>query len=877
MFIYHFQDQLDNIESKVPFLGNKGVNLIKMKAMGIPVPDCFVIDSRLCGIYLKDSSSISIEILDSIKSAIKKIELSSGLKFGSPEKPLLFSVRSGSQISMPGMMDTVLNLGMNDKIADGLAKYTNNKRFALDTYRRFLQMYGNVIKNIPHYIFDNILHNIKHKAGVVLDSSLDIESLMLVISKFKNAIYNNTGNKIPEDVYEQLTEAIKAVFKSWNNARAIKYREIKNIPDNIYTAITIQMMVYGNINNNSATGVLFSRNPATGEKSIFGEYLLNAQGEDVVAGTRDTIPITSSSNDRKNTLEYVMPNVFSQLKQITNKLEAYYKDMQDIEFTIQDGKLYILQTRSGKRSINAAIKIAVDMVMEGLINKTKALTSIEPKDLDSILHPVLDQKVKKNVLCTGLAASPGAACGKIALSSKNISNPNENYILVRKETSPEDIEGMNIACGILTTRGGVTSHAAVVTRGMGKPCVCGASSIIINQSEKYLSIGELKIKEGDTITIDGSTGEIMLDAIKMVQPQLSENFFILLQWAKENSQLKVYANADSAHDISVALKMGADGIGLCRTEHMFFASDRIPYLRQAIIAKEESLQKLANAKILSIQKEDFCKMFKAANGKPLNIRLLDPPLHEFMPKDQEGIDNLAVLCNESVQKINIKIDALQESNPMLGNRGCRLGILNPSIYITQINAIFEAAIIVYKEGISINPGIMIPLISTEHEVLTILAYINEAHANIKNKYGIDIKHRIGVMIELPRAALKASKIAPLVDFFSFGTNDLTQTVYGFSRDDTAETVKKYLEFNIMDFNPFIKLDEDGVGALITMAAENGWLTNHNLEVGICGEHGGNSETIEFLIKNRMHYTSCSPYRIPIMIISTAVKILKKNW
>ena len=877
-WVYQFNSSnCEGTLSQKPLLGGKGANLAEMGKLGLPVPPGFTITTEVCTEFYKNNQKYPDDLKIQIEDAIRNIEKILGKNFGDVNNPLLVSVRSGARVSMPGMMDTVLNLGLNDKTVLGLIKKTNNETFAYDSYRRFIQMYSNVVLEVDHYNFEDLLDNYKLTKGVLSDTDLKAEDWKIIISNYKDIIKKNTKKDFPQDSHEQLWGAISAVFKSWQNQRAKTYRKLNNIPEEWGTAVNIQSMVFGNMGNDSATGVAFTRNPSTGENSFYGEYLINAQGEDVVAGIRTPRNITkkarleSSSEDLS--LEETMPEAFNELTKIYKKLENHYRDMQDIEFTIENKKLWMLQTRSGKRTAKASIKIAVDMVSEKLITKDEALLRIDPKILDTLLHPTLDPKAKKNVIVKGLPASPGAATGKVTFNAddaEQMKANNQNTILVRVETSPEDIHGMHAAVGILTCRGGMTSHAAVVARGMGRACVSGAGNIKIDYTNKIFKVENIEVKEGDIITIDGSTGEVMLGEVKTINPDISGDFSEIMKWADETRTLKIRANAETPLDSRTAREFGAEGIGLCRTEHMFFDEERILYVRQMILSKTKEDRLKALDKILPFQKKDFLEIFTIMKGFPVTVRLLDPPLHEFLPKTDKEIDIVAKSLKIQSSEIKNRINYLHEENPMLGHRGCRLAISFPEIYEMQCRAIFEALFELQKQKIeSIIPEIMIPLVATQKEIEILRALVDKVAQEVQKKNNFKVDYLVGTMIELPRAALNAKSIAKYADFFSFGTNDLTQTTLGISRDDSGKFLDDYVENKIFKVDPFISIDQEGVGELIKLACSGGLETKKNIKLGICGEHGGDPESIEFCHKIGLNYVSCSPYRVPIARLSAA--------
>ena len=877
-WVYNFEDtpQADKTSLK-NLLGGKGANLSEMIRIGLPVPPGFTITTAACNEFYKLDQNYPVELKDQVSEAIKKVETKIKKVFGDENDPLLVSVRSGARVSMPGMMDTVLNLGLNDKTVIGLAKKTNNETFAYDSYRRFIQMYSNVVLNVDHHNFEDLIENYKLTKGVVLDTELQAEDWKSLIVSFREQIQKEIGKDFPQDVHEQLWGAVGAVFQSWRNQRAKTYRKLNNIPEEWGTAVNVQSMVFGNMGSDCATGVAFTRNPSTGENSFYGEYLINAQGEDVVAGIRTPQNITKKarleSGSEELSMEESMPDVYQELVLIYLKLEKHYRDMQDIEFTVENKKLWMLQTRSGKRTAKAGIKIAVDMVEEKLINKDEALLRIDPKILDTLLHPTLDPKAKKDVIAKGLPASPGAASGKVTFTAddaETLKAQNQKTILVRLETSPEDIHGMNAAEGILTCRGGMTSHAAVVARGMGRPCVSGAGTIQIDYKAKNFRVGDREVKEGDIITIDGSTGEVMIGEVTTIKPDISGDFSTIMSWADEARTLKIRTNAETPLDTKVAREFGAEGIGLCRTEHMFFDEERILYMRQMILSKNIEDRNKALKNILPYQKKDFVEIFKTMHGLPVTVRLLDPPLHEFLPKSEKEINSVAKILNISEREIQNRIADLHEENPMLGHRGCRLAISYPEIYEMQCEAIFEALVECDKDKSEpVIPEIMIPLISTAKELEILKALVERKATEVQAKHGVSIKYLIGTMIEIPRAALNAFDIAKHADFFSFGTNDLTQTTLGISRDDSGKFLDDYVNNNIFAIDPFVSIDVNGVGQLVKLACEQGMKQNKNIKLGICGEHGGDPDSIDFCHNAGLNYVSCSPYRVPIARLAAA--------
>ena len=883
-FVFNFKSK-DTKKLKIPknILGGKGANLSEMDRLNMPVPPGFTISTEACDLFYQNNNKLNSKVLKEINKELKSIEKESGKKFGDLKNPLLVSVRSGARISMPGMMDTILNLGLNDKTVIALANKTSNIRFAKDSYRRFIQMYSNVVMGVESYNFEELIENYKLTKGVLSDTDLDENDWDGLIKDFKNIIKEKTKRKFPQDVKEQLIGAIRAVFLSWESHRAKVYRKINQIPSDWGTAVNVQSMVFGNMGDDCATGVVFTRNPSDGSNNIYGEYLINAQGEDVVAGTRTPQHITKkarlNAKESLPSMEESMPPVYKQLSKILMKLEKHYRDMQDIEFTVENKKLWILQTRSGKRTAKSAVKIAVEMVKEKLISKKEAILSIEPHSLDTLLHPTLDEKTNINVVAKGLPASPGAASGKVVFSSDEAERLNEvkqNTILVRVETSPEDIHGMHAAKGILTSRGGMTSHAAVVARGMGRPCVSGSSEIEIDYENKLFKTKDHEINEGDLITIDGSTGRIILGEVKTVKPEISGDFSKLMSWADGFRKLKVRTNSETPLDSKTAIEFGAEGIGLCRTEHMFFDEERILSVREMILSKSKEDRTKALDKLLPHQKKDFIEIFKIMKGLPVTVRLLDPPLHEFLPKSENEIEDVSKSLNLPINEVKTRISELHEQNPMLGHRGCRLGISFPEIYEMQCRAIFEALAECKNKKIkSIVPEIMIPLVSTEAEIIIMKELVIRVARQVQNENKIKIEFLVGTMIELPRAAIKAKDIAKHAEFFSFGTNDLTQTTFGISRDDSGKFLNDYIENKIFNIDPFVSID-DGVGDLIEMATTRGRKQNKKIKLGICGEHGGDPKSIEFCSKVGLDYVSCSPYRVPVARLAAAQAQLKKD-
>ena len=875
--------ELKKIKYPEIVLGGKGANLAEMGKLGLPVPPGFTISTKACEIFFSNGKKINQKLHKEIKKELIAIEKQSGKKFGDLKNPLLVSVRSGARISMPGMMDTILNLGLNDETVIALAKKTSNMRFAKDSYRRFIQMYSNVVLGVEAYNFEELIENYKLTKGVLLDTDLDENDWDGLINDFKEIVKIKTKKNFPQNVFDQLFGAVAAVFLSWESNRAKTYRKLNQIPSEWGTAVNVQAMVFGNMGNDCATGVVFTRSPSDGSKQIYGEYLVNAQGEDVVAGTRTpqyiTKKATKNSSSKEKSMEESMPKVFNQLKKILLTLENHYRDMQDVEFTVENKKLWMLQTRSGKRTAKAAVKIAVDMVKEKKISKKEAILRVDPNSLDSLLHPTLDEKKELNVIANGLPASPGAASGKVVFTSEDAERLNstmQDTILVRVETSPEDIHGMHAAKGILTSRGGMTSHAAVVARGMGRPCVSGSSEIDINYDEKFFKTSNLIIKEGEVITIDGSTGRIILGKVSTIKPEISGDFSKLMSWSDKYRKLKIRANSETPMDTKTARDFGAEGIGLCRTEHMFFDEERILSVREMILSKTKNDRSRALEKLLPHQKKDFIEIFKIMNGLPVTVRLLDPPLHEFLPKNKNEISDVSKSLGVPIKEVEIRINELHEHNPMLGHRGCRLGISFPEIYEMQCRAIFEALVeCKNNKNKSILPEIMIPLVSTEAEIKIMKDLVINVARQVQNENKVKIEFLVGTMIELPRAAIKAKDIAKHAEFFSFGTNDLTQTTFGISRDDSGKFLNDYIENKIFDVDPFISIDE-GVGDLIEIAATKGKKQNKKIKLGICGEHGGDPKSIHFCSKAGLDYVSCSPYRVPVARLAAAQAQLSKK-
>jgi len=852
-------------------LGGKGAGLAEMTNLKIPVPAGFTITTEACNEYFKAGKQYPPGLREQLLENLKKVEKAMGMKLGDPENPLLVSVRSGAKFSMPGMMDTVLNLGLNNTTINAIIKKTKNERFVYDAYRRLITMFGSIVMGIDRQRFEKALEEMKDKRGVRLDTDLTAEDLRNIVEEYKVIYKRNTGEDFPSDPFEQLKKAINAVFGSWFGDRAVKYRKLNDIPDNLGTACNIQSMVFGNLGDNSGTGVGFTRDPSTGQKKFFAECLINAQGEDVVAGIRTPLRIEE--------LRKRLPKAYKELDVIYKKLEKHYKDMLDIEFTVQEGKLYMLQTRVGKRTAAAALRIAIDMVKEKLIDKRTAILRIDPQQLDQLLHPMIDPKSQVKVIAKGLPASPGAAVGRVVLTAEDAesaADKGEKVILVRAETSPEDIGGMNAAQGILTARGGMTSHAAVVARGMGKCCVAGCGAISVNEVQKYFTVNDLVVKEGEYITLNGTTGDVMLGQAPLVTPELTGDFGIFMKWVDEYRKLGVRTNADTSHDSEVARKFGAEGIGLCRTEHMFFAPERISAVREMILADDTEGRKRALVKLLPMQKSDFIEIFRVMKGLPVTIRLLDPPLHEFLPHTEEDIRALAVSMEVPVEKLKARNKALEEFNPMLGHRGCRLGVTYPEIYEMQVRAIMEAACELSKQKIRIIPEIMIPLIGHVNELRMMRELTVKTADEVQNRYKTKVSYTVGTMIELPRAAITADEIAAYADFYSFGTNDLTQTAFGLSRDDAGRFLPYYVEKGILENDPFVTLDQKGIGALMKIGIEKGRKVKKHMKMGICGEHGGDPQSVEFCHKIGLDYVSCSPYRVPIARLAAAQSSLKEK-
>ena len=870
-YVYLFNEGNASMKN---LLGGKGANLSEMTILGIPVPQGFTVTTEACNKYYEDDKKISQDIIEEIENKMSELEKITGKKFGSLENPLLVSVRSGARVSMPGMMDTILNLGLNDESVEAMAKLTNNPRFAYDSYRRFIQMFADVVMGVEKRLFEDLLDEVKEEKGYKIDTDLTAEDLKDLVVKFKALYKKEKGEDFPSNPKEQLIEAVTAVFRSWNNPRAIVYRRLNDIPGEWGTAVNVQEMVFGNKGETSGTGVAFSRNPANGDNELYGEYLMNAQGEDVVAGIRTPEPISH--------LEAQNPTIYKQFTDIVNTLEKHYRDMQDMEFTIEDGKLYFLQTRNGKRTAQAALKIAVDLVEEGMLTKEEAILKVEPKQLDTLLHPAFasDGLKEAKIVAKGLPASPGAACGKIAFTAEEAKERKANgekVVLVRLETSPEDIEGMIAAEGILTVRGGMTSHAAVVARGMGTCCVAGCGELKVNEEARTLEVNGQVLTFDDYISIDGSTGHIYAEQVKTVSPEITGHFATFMGWADEIRKLKVRTNADTPRDTKQAVEFGAEGIGLCRTEHMFFAEDRILAVREMILAKNEDSRRVALEKLLPMQREDFIGIYEALEERPATIRFLDPPLHEFLPSEEEDINALAKEIGVSPAEIKNVVAELHEFNPMMGHRGCRLAVSYPEIAEMQTRAVIEAAIEVKKnKGYNIVPEIMIPLIGEIKELKYVKNVVVETAKTVMEEKGVQLDYKVGTMIEIPRAALTADKIAEEAEFFSFGTNDLTQMTFGFSRDDAAKFLKDYYEKGIYEQDPFAKLDQEGVGELMRIACEKGKATRPDIKLGICGEHGGDHSSVEFCHNLGLNYVSCSPYRVPLARLAAAQAQVKNK-
>jgi pyruvate,orthophosphate dikinase len=884
-WVYTFGDgKAEGASQMRDLLGGKGANLAEMANLGLPVPPGFTITTEVCTYFYANQKQYPKELNKQVQAALAHVGKLTGKTFGDPRDPLLLSVRSGARASMPGMMDTVLNLGLNDETVEALARQSQDRRFAYDSYRRFITMYSDVVLGVGHHHFEEILDEHKDENGYKLDTDLDADDWVAVVARYKERVEREHGAPFPQEPEAQLWGAIGAVFGSWMNQRAITYRRLHNVPESWGTAVNVQAMVFGNMGETSATGVAFTRNPSTGERRLYGEFLINAQGEDVVAGIRTPQEITEAakreSGSDKPSMEQAMPKAFAELTRIYGLLERHYRDMQDLEFTVEQGKLWMLQTRTGKRTAKAALRIAVELANEGLISKQEAVTRVDPNSLDQLLHPTIDPKAERSVIASGLPASPGAASGEIVFSSDEaelMKSQGHKVILVRVETSPEDIHGMHAAEGILTTRGGMTSHAAVVARGMGKPCVAGAGSIRVDYAANTLSASGVTLKKGDIVTIDGSTGQVLAGRVPMLEPALSGEFETLMGWADKVRKLGVRANADTPNDARVAVKFGAEGIGLCRTEHMFFEEDRIRAVREMILADDEKSRRAALAKLLPMQRDDFAELFEIMKGLPVTIRLLDPPLHEFLPHTEEEIEEVAAAMNADPRKLADRARELKEFNPMLGFRGCRLAIAYPEIAEMQARAIFEAAVAAGKRtGAPVVPEVMVPLIATKAELDIVKGRIDDMAKAVAAETGVKVRYQVGTMIELPRAALKAEEIAESAEFFSFGTNDLTQTTFGISRDDAASFLGAYTAKGILAVDPFVSIDQDGVGELVQIATERGRKKRKNLKLGICGEHGGDPASVAFCHRVGLTYVSCSPFRVPIARLAAAQAALGKE-
>ena len=886
-WVYSFgADKTEGNVSMRSLLGGKGANLAEMSSLGLPVPPGFTITTEVCTWFYDNGRKYPDSLKKEVETAITQIEksLKTGEKFGDAKNPLLVSVRSGARASMPGMMDTVLNLGLNDITVEGLAKKSGDERFAWDSYRRFIQMYSDVVLEVDHHEFEDVIEHFKRDNSIKQDTDITAEGWKGIVAEYKEVIERELGRPFPTDPHEQLWGAIGAVFNSWMTPRAVTYRKIHEIPESWGTAVNVQAMVFGNMGDDCSTGVAFTRDPSTGENYFYGEYLINAQGEDVVAGIRTPQSLTKYGREREGTklasMEEAMPEVFKKLDKLRITLEKHFRDIQDIEFTVQKGELYLLQTRNGKRTAKAALKIAVDMVAEGLVTQEEALLRLDPQSLDQLLHPTLNPKAAKEIITKGLPASPGAASGKVVFTSEDaetLAHAGERVILCRQETSPEDIHGMHASTGILTSRGGMTSHAAVVARGMGKPCVAGAGELHIDAKSKLIRIRDMEIYEGDILTLDGSTGEVMIGEVATIQPELSGDFGIVMEWADARRRMAVRTNAETPLDARTAVDFGAEGIGLCRTEHMFFDPARIQNVREMIFATTEEGRREALAKLLPEQRSDFVKLFEIMQGLPVTIRLLDPPLHEFLPHEQEDIQSFAKAAGIGTEFVERRLNDLREVNPMLGHRGCRLGISYPEIYEMQARAIFEAAVEIFtKTGEGVIPEVMIPLVGTRKELEMMRKVVDNAAAAVFKEKGRKVEYLVGTMIELPRAALTADDIAGAADFFSFGTNDLTQTTLGMSRDDSANFLPAYIGHGIFERDPFASIDIEGVGKLIEIAKDKGRGANARLKLGICGEHGGDPASIAFCEKIGLDYVSCSPYRVPIARLAAAQASIREG-
>jgi pyruvate,orthophosphate dikinase len=863
-------------------LGGKGANLHEMSRLGIPVPPGFTITTEVCTYFYKHDKTYPVTLKAQVDRAMARLEKALGQTFGGRTRPLLVSVRSGARASMPGMMDTVLNLGLNDETVRALARESGDERFAHDSYRRFIQMYGDVVLGVEHHNFEDILDDIKDSRGYAYDTEMKAEDWKIVVARGKECVQQMLGRPFPQDPQEQLWGAIGAVFGSWMNQRAITYRRLHNVPSDWGTAVNVQAMVFGNMGDDCATGVCFTRNPSTGDNHFYGEYLANAQGEDVVAGIRTPQPLTIAEKKATGTalpaMEESMPRLYADLARVRATLERHYKDMQDMEFTVQRSKLWMLQTRTGKRTAAAALKIACDMVDEGLIARADAVRRLDAAQLDQLLHPTLDPSAPREILARGLPSSPGAASGRVVFNADDAeawAKRDEKVVLVRIETSPEDIGGMHVSQGILTTRGGMTSHAAVVARGMGKPCVSGAGDLKVDYQARIMRAHGTVVKEGDVVTIDGSTGEVMLGAVPTIQPRLTGDFARLMEWVDEMRALGVYANAETPEDARTARRFGAEGIGLSRTEHMFFEPERIVHMREMILARDEKQRRAALAKLLPYQRDDFVELFTIMEGLPVTVRLLDPPLNEFLPHGENEIADVARSAGVDLQQVKIRAQELDEANPMLGHRGCRLGITYPEIYEMQARAIFEAAAAVARRGVAVHPEVMIPLVGIKREFDMMKTIVDRVATEVSRETGVKLHYLVGTMIELPRAALLAGQVAETAEFFSFGTNDLTQTTYGLSRDDAGAFLTQYRDRGVIDEDPFMTVDQEGVGELIRVAATRGRATRPDLKLGICGEHGGDPASVKFCHRVGLDYVSCSPYRVPIAKLAAAQAALEE--
>jgi pyruvate,orthophosphate dikinase len=882
-WVYAFgAGKADGDASMKNLLGGKGANLAEMSALGLPVPPGFTITTEACTHFYQNGRQYPEGLTGEVELALKEVESRTGKRFGDPANPLLVSVRSGARASMPGMMDTVLNLGLNDETVEGLARLSGDRRFAFDSYRRFIQMYSDVVLGLDHHTFEEILDDHKDRLGVDVDTALGAEDWEEVVADYKKAVARDQGQPFPQDPQAQLWGAIGAVFASWMNDRAKFYRRMHDIPESWGTAVNVQSMVFGNMGESSATGVAFTRNPSTGDKKLYGEFLINAQGEDVVAGIRTPQSLTRAAREEMGddapSLEEAMPEVFGQFRQVVERLERHYRDVQDIEFTVEQGRLFMLQTRNGKRTARAALKIAVDLAGEGLISREEAVGRVEPESLDQLLHPTIDPKAPRDVIAHGLPASPGAAVGKLVFDAgeaERLGSAGEAVILVREETSPEDIHGMHAARGIVTARGGMTSHAAVVARGMGRPCVCGAAELAIDSAARELRARGRTFRGGDIVTVDGSKGEVLAGAAAMIEPELTGDFAILMGWADQVRRLKVRANAETPLDARTARQFGAEGIGLCRTEHMFFDEDRIAAVREMILADDEAGRRTALAKILPMQRGDFVELFRIMAGLPVTIRLLDPPLHEFLPHSDKDLEVIAEATGLDAAKLMRRARELQESNPMLGHRGCRLGVSYPEIYEMQVRAIFEAACEVASSGEPPIVEVMHPLVAKGEEMAYLRTLTDRIAKAVLAEQGAELDYKVGAMIELPRAALRAGDLAEQAEFFSFGTNDLTQTTFGISRDDSGKFLAAYIDKGIYEKDPFVSLDQEGVGDLIRIATERGRAVRPDVKLGICGEHGGDPGSIAFCEGAGLDYVSCSPYRVPIARLAAAQAALKR--